>query len=80
MLNFTGNLLTDFLMICFVVVSIYLGLNQNKIGLGKQGLYAVIAFYIGEFLVFVFEFYLILSKRNKEKRTMTGGKDLIAGH
>jgi len=54
------------------VVSIYLGLNQNKIGLGKQGLYAVIAFYIGEFLVFVFEFYLILSKRNKEKRTMTG--------
>ncbi|KAK2572857.1 Ferric-chelate reductase 1 [Acropora cervicornis] len=54
------------------VVSIYLGLNQNQIGLGKQGLYAVIAFYIGEFLVFVFEFYLILSKRNKEKRTMTG--------
>ncbi|XP_067036686.1 ferric-chelate reductase 1-like isoform X2 [Acropora muricata] len=54
------------------VVSIYLGLDQNQVGLGKQGLYAVIAFYIGEFLVFVFEFYLILSKRNKEKRTMTG--------
>ncbi|XP_015762638.1 PREDICTED: ferric-chelate reductase 1-like isoform X6 [Acropora digitifera] len=52
------------------VVSIYLGLDQ--VGLGKQGLYAVIAFYIGEFLVFVFEFYLILSKRNKEKRTVTG--------
>ena len=67
-------------MICFAVVSIYFGLDQNQVGLGKQGLYAVIAFYIGEFLVFVFEFYLILSKRNKEKRTMTGGKDLIAGH
>ncbi|XP_067036891.1 ferric-chelate reductase 1-like isoform X2 [Acropora muricata] len=54
------------------VVSIYLGLNQNQVGLGKQALYAVIAFCIGVFLVFVFEFYLILSKRNKEKRTMTG--------
>ena len=67
-------------MICFAVVSIYLGLAQDQVGLQKQGLYAVIAFYIGEFLVFVFEFYLILSKRNKEKRTITGGKDLITGH
>ncbi|XP_074613596.1 ferric-chelate reductase 1-like isoform X2 [Acropora palmata] len=58
--------------LAMAVVSIYLGLNQNQIGLGKQGLYAVIAFCIGAFLVFFFEFYLILSKRNKEKRTMTG--------
>ena len=51
----------------FTVVTIYLGTCLYKVG--TQGLYAVIAFYIGEFCVFLFELYLILSKRNKEKRT-----------
>lgn len=52
------------------VVTIYLGLNEyDKENVGKPGLYAVIAFYVGEFCIFLFELYLILSKRNKEKRT-----------
>ena len=48
-------------------MTIYLGLDV--FGVGTQGLYAVIAFYVGELCVFLFELYLILSKRNKEKRT-----------
>ena len=51
----------------FTVVTIYLGTCLYEVG--TQGLYAVIAFYIGGFCVFLFELYLILSKRNKEKRT-----------
>lgn len=51
-------------------MAIYLGLNEyDSKNVGKPGLYAVIAFYVGEFCVFLFELYLILSKRNKEKRT-----------
>ena len=53
------------------VVSIYYGLRA--VGLGDQGLWAVITFYIGEFLIFVFEAYLILSKRNKEKNSVSMG-------
>lgn len=53
------------------VVSIYYGLRA--VGLGDQGLWAVITFYIGEFLIFVFEVYLILSKRNKEKNSVSMG-------
>ena len=52
-----------------IVVSIYYGLRA--VGLGDQGLWAVITFYIGEFLIFVFEVYLILSKRNKEKNSVS---------
>lgn len=33
----------------------------------------MITFYIGEFLIFVFEVYLILSKRNKEKNSVSMG-------
>jgi len=53
------------------VVSIYFGLDTDQVGLGKEGLYAVVTFYIGEFLIFLFELYLILSKRNKEKRSVS---------
>lgn len=53
------------------VVSIYYGLRAVE--LGDQGLWAVITFYIGEFLIFVFEAYLILSKRNKEKNSVSMG-------
>lgn len=42
-------------------------------GLEDQGLWAVITFYIGEFLIFVFEVYLILSKRNKENNSVSMG-------
>ncbi|KAM7444870.1 DOMON domain-containing protein frrs1L [Porites harrisoni] len=55
------------------VVSIYYGLDTPKVDLGKQGLWAVISFYIGEFLIFMFELYLILSKRNKEKNSVSMG-------
>ena len=51
------------------VVSIYYGLRAVE--LGDQGLWAVITFYIGEFLIFVFEVYLIRSKRNKEKNSVS---------
>ena len=64
----------------FTVVSIYFGLHTSVVDLGKQGLYAVICFCIGIFLIILFEVYLILSKRNKEKRSVsmsnTGGKKL----
>lgn len=53
----------------FTVVTIYLGLCLYDEDVGKRGLYAVIAFYVGELCVLLFELYLILSKRNKEKRT-----------
>lgn len=33
----------------------------------------MITFYIGEFLIFMFELYLILSKRNKEKNSVSMG-------
>ena len=49
------------------MVTIYLGLDL--VDLGTKGLYAVISFYIGEFLVFMFELYLILSKRSREKKS-----------
>ncbi|KAJ7379080.1 DOMON domain-containing protein frrs1L [Desmophyllum pertusum] len=58
------------------VVTIYYGLATLGLGYGKKnesvkgGFYAVICFYIGEFLVFLFEVYLINSKRNREKRTV----------
>lgn len=70
-------MLKMFMHFYFAVVSIYFGLATTFVDLRKQGLYAVITFYIGEFLVFVFELYLILSKRNKEKRSVsmaTGGE------
>lgn len=57
----------------FTVVSIYFGLNTDQVGLGKMGLWAVITFYIAEFLVFLFEVYLIMSKRNREKRSVPMG-------
>lgn len=64
----------------FSVVAIFFGLDTDQVGLGKKGLYAVICFYIGEFFVFVFEVYLILSRRNREKRSVpvgtTRGKNL----
>ncbi|KAJ7388047.1 DOMON domain-containing protein frrs1L [Desmophyllum pertusum] len=45
------------------VVTIYFGLDIFDLGSGmdKSGLYAVISFYIGEFIVFLFEVYLIIS-------------------
>lgn len=49
------------------VVTIYLGLDL--VDLEDKGLYAVICFYIGEFLVFMFELYLILSKRSRAKKS-----------
>jgi len=55
------------------VVSIYFGLNTNQVGLGDKGLWPVITFYIAEFLVFLFEVYLIISKRNREKRSVPMG-------
>ena len=57
----------------FAVVSIYFGLNTNQVGLGDKGLWPVITFYIAEFLVFLFEVYLIISKRNREKRSVPMG-------
>ncbi|CAH3148519.1 unnamed protein product, partial [Pocillopora meandrina] len=60
------------------VVTIYLGLKE--FGLDREGLYAVISFYIGEFLVFMFELYLILSKRSREKKSgpiNNGGESLL---
>ena len=64
----------SFLLICFAVVTIYLGLDLNQVGLGKPGLYAVIIFFIGVFLILVFEFYLIMSKCNKAKKIDTRGR------
>ena len=61
------------LLLYSTVVSIYYGLDTPKVQLGKQGLWAVIAFYIGEFLIFMFELYLILSKRNKENNSVSIG-------
>jgi len=55
------------------VVSIYFGLNTDQVGLGSKGLWAVVTFYIAEFLVFVFEMYLIMSKRKREKRSVPIG-------
>ncbi|XP_068745121.1 ferric-chelate reductase 1-like isoform X2 [Montipora capricornis] len=66
--NWTHRLV-GFVALVMAVVTIYLGLD--RFGLGKPGLYTVITFYIGEFLIFVFEFYLIMSKRNKTKKTDT---------
>ena len=57
----------------FAVVSIFFGLDTDQVGLGKKGLWAVITFYIAEFLVFLFEVYLIMSKRNREKRAVPVG-------
>lgn len=51
------------------VVSIYFGLNTDQVRLGSKGLWAVVTFYIAEFLVFLFEVYLIMSKRKREKRS-----------
>ncbi|XP_078359295.1 putative ferric-chelate reductase 1 isoform X2 [Oculina patagonica] len=55
------------------VVAIFFGLDQFLDPGDDSGLYAVITFYIAEFLVFVFEVYLILSKRNREKRSVPIG-------
>lgn len=66
--NWTHRLVGTVALV-MAVVTIYLGLDL--FGLGKPGLYTVITFYIGEFLIFVFEFYLIMSKRNKTKKTDT---------
>ena len=78
-LTILGTVSFNFSLLLYsTVVSIYYGLDTQKVQLGKQGLWAVIAFYIGEFLIFLFELYLILSKRNKEKNSVsmgnTGGK------
>ncbi|XP_068710334.1 ferric-chelate reductase 1-like isoform X2 [Montipora foliosa] len=69
--NWTHRLV-GIIALVMAVVAIYLGLDRDRVKLGKPGLYAVITFYIGEFLIFVFEFYLIMSKRNKAKKTDTG--------
>lgn len=61
--------IVGFIALIMAVVTIYLGLCLYNEDVGKRGLYAVIAFYVGELCVLLFELYLILSKRNKEKRT-----------
>ena len=73
-LTILGKVSFNFSLLLYsTVVSIYYGLDTQEVQLGKQGLRAVIAFYIGEFLIFVFELYLILSKRNKEKNSVSMG-------
>lgn len=65
--------IVGFIALVMAVVSIYYGLCTQQVELGKQGLYAVIAFYIGEVLILMFELYLILSKRSKEKNSVSMG-------
>ena len=59
-------------------MTIYFGLDHPDVKLGasgndswkdRKGLIVVICFYIAEFFIFVFELYLILSKRNREKKS-----------
>ncbi|XP_068707880.1 uncharacterized protein [Montipora foliosa] len=68
--NWTHRLV-GIVALIMAVVTIYLGLDLNQVGLGKPGLYAVIIFFIGVFLILVFEFYLIMSKCNKAKKIDT---------
>ena len=56
---------------CFTVVTIDYGLATEKVGLGKEGFRAIIAFIIGIGLIIMFEFYLFITKINKEKRTFS---------
>ncbi|CAH3025110.1 unnamed protein product [Porites evermanni] len=75
--NWTHRIV-GFIALIMAVVTIYLGLCLYNEDVGRRGLYAVIAFYVGELCVLLFEVYLILSKRSKEKRTSqvnNGGHD-----
>ena len=56
---------------CFTAVTIDYGLATEKVGLGKEGFRAIIAFIIGIGLIIMFEFYLFITKINKEKRTFS---------
>ena len=60
-----------FFHFCFTVVTIDYGLATEKVGLGKEGFRAIIAFIIGIGLIIMFEFYLFITKINKEKRTVS---------
>ncbi|CAH3043688.1 unnamed protein product, partial [Porites lobata] len=53
------------------IVTIDYGLATEKVGLGKEGFRAIIAFIIGIGLIIMFEFYLFITKINKEKRTVS---------
>ena len=61
----------SFFHFCFTVVTIDYGLATEKVGLGKEGFRAIIAFIIGIGLIIMFEFYLFITKINKEKRTVS---------
>ncbi|XP_068710340.1 putative ferric-chelate reductase 1 isoform X7 [Montipora foliosa] len=65
------HILVGIVALDMAVVTIHLGLDLNQVGLGKPGLYAVIIFSIGVFLILVFEFYIIMSKWIKLKKTNT---------
>ncbi|XP_068745122.1 putative ferric-chelate reductase 1 isoform X3 [Montipora capricornis] len=65
------HILVGIVALDMAVVTIYRGLDLNQVGLGKPGLYAVIIFSIGVFLILVFEFYIIMSKWIKLKKTNT---------
>ena len=60
-------------MVSFAGIAVYLGLKTDQVGLGKEGLYAVICFFIAVFLVFLFELYLIMSKQNRKKKPVPVG-------
>ena len=47
------------------------GLATDQVGLPKEGFLAIIAFIIGIGLIIMFEFYLFITKVNKEKRTVS---------
>ena len=66
-----GRLNVSFFIFCFTVVTIDYGLATEKVGLGKEGFRAIIAFIIGIGLIIMFEFYLFITKINKEKRTVS---------
>ena len=61
----------SFFPFCFTVPTIYCGLATNRVGLGEEGFWAIRAFIIGIGLIIMFEFYLFITKINKEKRTVS---------
>ena len=61
----------SFFPFCFTVPTIYCGLATNRVGLGEEGFWAIRAFIIGIGLIIMFEFYLFITKINKEKRTFS---------
>lgn len=60
-------------MVSFAGIAVYLGLKTDQVGLGKEGLYAVICLFIAVFLVFLFELYLIMAKQNRKKKPVPVG-------